>query len=82
MWRNPPTVIPYDKRDVRSLLFTRLIREDNEFRKYFSQLAENIMKNLVTENFLSERLEYYTAITHDAGLTDRQKKIFKTTRNF
>jgi hypothetical protein len=74
LWKNPPTVIPYERRDVRSILFTRLMAEDPNFKKYFVKCTENIMSSKITKDYLLDRLNYYNEMASYAGFAEIQMK--------
>ncbi len=58
----------------RSILFSRLINESDEYRKYFSALVTETLNHLLTEEFLLARVAYYARMLAQFG-TPQQEYI-------
>lgn len=51
----------------RQILFTRLIRESDAYRRYFSALVTEILNHRLTKEFLLERVGYYRRMLREFG---------------
>lgn len=58
----------------RSVLFTRLINESDEYRQYFSALVTETLNHQLTEEFLLARVAYYARMLKQFG-TPQQEYI-------
>ncbi len=56
----------------RQVLFTRLIRESDAYRRYFSALVTEILNHRLTEEFLLERVGYYRRMLQEFGMPHRK----------
>lgn len=56
----------------RQVLFTRLVRESEQYRRYFSALVTEILNHRLTEEFLLERVGYYRRMLHEFGRPHRE----------
>ena len=59
----------YEQRP-RAKLFQRLINEDTEFIRYFEQKVMISLNHLLTDDFLSERLNYYQSVASKFKIPD------------
>jgi hypothetical protein len=56
----------------RQVLFARLIRESDPYRRYFSALVTETLNHRLTEEFLLGRVGYYRRMLQEFGLPHRE----------
>ena len=54
--------------EVRSLVLTTLLAEDEEYREYFKRTFVEVMNHRLTPAFLRERFTYYASLGRQMGL--------------
>lgn len=61
-WQQEGLSLIYKKSNYcdRSVLFSRLINESEEYRQYFSALFSEVLNHRLTEGFLLARVKYYS----------------------
>jgi len=86
---NPTIRRPLEKRDVRAIIFTRLLRESPEYRRYFVRLVMDLLNHRINPGFMQSRADYYDekyrAFKIYKGLLDRlenKRRFMKFRPNF
>ncbi|MFC2172962.1 CotH kinase family protein [Acidobacteriota bacterium] len=78
-WRKDHEPLPLKRRDVRAILFYRLLDESPEYRRYFARLATDLLNHRITDDFLMSRVDAYEHMALIWGLkqnTMRKKRLF------
>jgi hypothetical protein len=58
--------------EIRSMLLTTLVAEDEGYRQFFKQLFDETMNYRLTAAFLEERFRHYEEIARTYGVPDRE----------
>ena len=66
--------------EPRPELLTTLLAEDEAYREYFKRIFVEVMNHRLTQDFLTERFEYYRHIAHRYGV--EHLKYLDTLRDF
>ena len=73
------------EKEVLGILFQRLMKEDLGYPLYFTSLFKQVMKEILTDEFLTSRIEYYTKIAEKFEISDKsyiqKEKLFFKNRN-
>ena len=69
-WEQDALELVFFKRGAggtRTLLFTRLLREDKNYLRFFNQMLANVLNHELTREFFESRLDYYERLARSCG---------------